>query len=180
MLYADLLRLTVLLAAAEATALAGVSLIAANRDGDTLLVILAVGWWFVAGMTGIALGREDRAAQAVGQALADSRTATSLPQETPGRIAFQRLWPIAAFAVFCGGVAWIWPQIPAIGAGYALLFSLAWRNREAAVLGIEDRDGVRFYVEPTSAMRPISLVRTPGLRRDRPTPGHPPPPAPSG
>ena len=50
----------------------------------------------------------------------------------------------------------------AVGAGYALLVALAWRTREAAVLAIEERDGVRFYVEPGSMMRPITLVRTPG------------------
>ena len=58
-----------------------------------------------------------------------------------------------------------------IGAGYALIVSLAWRTREAAVLAIEHRDGVKFYVVPNSALRPIELVRTPGLRSDRlPTP----------
>ena len=39
-----------------------------------------------------------------------------------------------------------------------------------------DRDGVRFYVEPGSAFQPVTLVRTPGLRRDRAPGGHPPPP----
>ena len=41
------------------------------------------------------------------------------------------------------------------------------RTHEAAVLGIEQRDGVKFYVVPNSALRPIELVRTPGLRSDR-------------
>jgi hypothetical protein len=166
MLYTDLLRLTVLLIGGEATALAGVTVIAANRSDDTLTMALAAGWWVVATMAGIAAGRPERAAQAVSQALAASRTATSLPADSPGRIAIQRLWPLAAFALVCAGLAWLWPQIAAIGTGYAILFSLQMRNREAAVLGVEDRDGVRFYVEPTSGLRPISLVRTPGLRRD--------------
>jgi hypothetical protein len=91
---------------------------------------------------------------------------TSLPAESPGRIALERLWPLGLFAIVCGGLAWIWPQVAAIGAGYAIGFSLAWRNREAFVLGVEDRDGVRFYVEPTSAFRPLQLVRTPGLSRE--------------
>ena len=67
----------------------------------------------------------------------------------------------------------------AIGTGYALLVALAWRTREAAVLGIEDRDGVKFFVEPTSALRPVQLVRTPGLGTDPVKPGHPPPPPPA-
>ena len=55
----------------------------------------------------------------------------------------------------------------AVGAGYALIVSLAWHTREAAVLGIEHRDGVKFYVVPSHALRPIELVRAPGLRGDR-------------
>ncbi len=43
---------------------------------------------------------------------------------------------------------------------------------------IEERDGVRFYVEPNSALEPIKLIRTPGLGRDRMPAGHPPPPPP--
>jgi hypothetical protein len=50
------------------------------------------------------------------------------------------------------------------------------RSREGAVTAIEDRDGGRFYVEPGSALEPVKLVRTPGLRRERPPPGSPPPP----
>jgi hypothetical protein len=180
MLYCDLLRLTVLLIAGEATALAGVTLISAKSHDDTLLLILSALWWLLAAVAGTVMGRDERTMRSVAKALAEARTATQLPLESPGRIAVERLWPLGAFALVCGGLAVLWPQIPAIGAGYALMFSLAWRNREAAVLGVEDRDGVRFYVEPTSAFRPVSLLRTPGLRRDRPTPGHPPPAAPSG
>ena len=31
---------------------------------------------------------------------------------------------------------------------------------------IEERDGVAFYVEPTSPLKPIKLIRAPGFRRD--------------
>ena len=111
------------------------------------------------------------------RALASARTATSLPTESPGRIAFLRLWPIGAFALVVGGLAWLFPQVAAVGAGFAILNALAWRNRERAVTAIEERDGVRFYVEPTSALQPIKLIRTPGLGRDRMPAGHPPPAA---
>ncbi len=112
------------------------------------------------------------------RALASARTATSLPVESPGRIAFQRLWPIGVFALVSAGLAWIWPQVAAVGAGYAILVALAWRRRDEAVTAIEERDGVRFYVEPSSAFSPVRLVRTPGLTRDRAPAGHPPPPPP--
>ena len=70
-------------------------------------------------------------------------------------------------AVTAGVLGVFFPGVAAIGAGYALLVSLALHTREAAVLAIEQRDGVRFYVVPSSALRPIQLVRTPGLQSDR-------------
>ena len=44
---------------------------------------------------------------------------------------------------------------------------------------IEERDGVRFYVEPSPAISPVHLIRTPGLYRDRPPSIKPPPPPPA-
>jgi hypothetical protein len=179
MLFVDLLRVTVLLVAGVATVLATVTVLVANQDVDYVAVAVAVGWWTVTAVLGIVLGRSPRAAESMSRVLAGARTTTSLPQDGPGRISFLRLWPIAASAVIAGGLGWLLPQVAAIGAGYAILVALMWRNREAAVSAIEERDGVRFYVEPSSAFEPIRLVRTPGLGRDRMPPGHPPPPPPA-
>lgn len=165
--FADLLRITVLLTGAEATALAAITAIAVNRDADTTTLIVAAVWWFLALTIGFWLGRPKRAADSLRDALAGARTATSLPPETPSRIALARLWPIALTAIGAGVLGAFFPGVAAIAAGYALLVSLAWHSREAAVLAIEQRDGVRFYVVPNSAFRPIQLVRTPGLRSDR-------------
>ncbi|HEX8690680.1 MAG TPA: hypothetical protein VF729_10610 [Solirubrobacterales bacterium] len=165
--YTDLLRVTVFLTGAEATALAAIAAIAANRDADTTTLLVAVSWWTIALLVGLWLGRPARAADGVRDALARARTATSLPDETPARIAAGRLWPVAATAILAGGLGALFPGVAAIGAGYALLVALAMRTREAAVLGVEQRDGVKFYVVPGSALRPIELVRTPGLRSDR-------------
>jgi len=176
MLFCDLLRSTVLLVAGVATALGAVTVIVANQDSDYTTLIVAGAWWLIAGILGAAFGRSPRAADAMSRTLASARTATSLPAESPGRIAFQRLWPIGLVALVSAGLAWIWPQVAAIGAGYAILVALAWRRREEAVAAIEGRDGTRFYVEPSSAFSPIRLVRTPGLTRDRAPSGHPPPP----
>jgi hypothetical protein len=176
MVYSDLLRLTVLLTGAMATALAAVGVIAANGEGDTTTLIVAGAWWVIAAAVGLYMGSPDRAAEGVRRALAGARVQTTLPVESPGRIAFSRLWPLALIAIVAAGVAWIWPPVPVIGAGYAILVALQWRSREAVVTGVEDRDGVRFYVEPSSAFEPVRLIRTPGLTRDRMPPGHPPPP----
>jgi hypothetical protein len=165
--YTDLLRLTVFLTGAEASALGAITAVAAGRDGDTTTVLVAAVWWTIAVALGLHLGRPPRAADGVRDALARASTATSLPPETPARIATSRLWPIGVTAIAAGALGVLFPGVAAIGAGYALLVALAMRTREAAVLGIEQRDGVKFYVVPTSALRPIELVRTPGLRSDR-------------
>ncbi len=165
--FTDLLRVTVLLVGGEATALAAIAAIAANRYGDATTLFVAAGWWLIALLVGLYLGRPSRAADGVRDALARASTATSLPPEPPARIAFARLWPIGLTAIVAGALGVFFPGVAAVGAGYALLVSLAWHTREAAVLAIEQRDGVKFYVVPNSALRPIELVRTPGLRSDR-------------
>lgn len=163
--YTDLLRLSVFITAAEATALGAITAVAANRDQETTIVLIAASWWLVSLAIGFWLSRPRRAADDVRDALARARTATSLPDQNPARIAFTRLWPIALTAIAAGVLGIFFPGVAAVGAGYALIVSLAWHTREAAVLGIEQRDGVKFYVVPSHPLKPIELVRTPGLRR---------------
>jgi hypothetical protein len=177
--FTDLLRVAVLLCAGEATALGAITALAAGRDDDTTTLVVAGAWWLAAIAIGLYLGRPARAADGVRSMLARARTATSLPEEAPERIVIARLWPIGVSALIAGGLGVFFPGVAAIGAGYALLVALAWRTREGAVQAIEERDGVRFYVEPGSALEPIRLVRTPGLGRDRVPAGHPPAPPPA-
>jgi hypothetical protein len=165
--YTDLLRVTVLLTGAEATALGAITAIAVARDDDSTALIVAAAWWLLACAIGSYLGRQSRAAEGVRDALAAARTATSLPSDQPSRIALARLWPIGVTAIAAGILGAFFPGVAAIAAGYALLVSLAWHSREAAVLAIEQRDGTKFYVVPNSALRPIQLVRAPGLRSER-------------
>jgi hypothetical protein len=51
-----------------------------------------------------------------------------------------------------------------VATGFAIIWALAWRRQASAVTAIEERDGARFYIEPTSPLRPIKLARTPGFR----------------
>jgi hypothetical protein len=177
MAFCDLLRMTVLLAAGAATVLAAVTVIAVSDGNDTLTIYVAAGWWTIALVGGFILGRPARAAEAMQPILAEARTATAMPEMgNPTRAALARLWPIGAFALVAGVLGFIFPGVAAIGAGFALAAALMWRSREGAVAAIEERDGIRFYVEPGSALQPVKLIRTPGLRRERPPPGHPPPP----
>ncbi|MFT3864090.1 MAG: hypothetical protein QM729_07450 [Solirubrobacterales bacterium] len=165
--YTDLLRLTVFVTGAEATALGAISAIAAGGEPSATTAIVAVAWWLIALILGFWLGRPERAREDMRDPLAKAKMATSLPSQSPTRIAIQRLWPIAVTAIIAGGLGLFFPGVAIIGTGYALIVSLSWHTREAAVQAIEERDGVRFFVVPGSALRPIKLVRTPGLRSDR-------------
>ncbi|MFN8215448.1 MAG: hypothetical protein U0R71_02525 [Solirubrobacterales bacterium] len=162
--YTDLLRVTVFLTGAEATVLGAISAIGANRENDTTTMLIAAGWWLVSIAIGFWLGRPARAREDMRDPLARARTATSLPSQAPARIAVGRLWPIALTAIVAGVLGLFFPGVAVIGAGYALIVSLAWHSREAAVLAIEQRDGVKFYVVPSPAWRAVELMRTPGLR----------------
>jgi hypothetical protein len=164
--YTDLLRVSVFLTAGEATVLGAMAALVAGRDPQPLTFVLAAAWWTIALIIGLYLGRPANAADGVRDALAKARLAHSLPPETPARIALGRLWPIGASAVVAGVLGIFFPGVAIVGAGYALLVCLAWRSHEAAVLGVEHRDGTKFYVVPNSGLKPVELVRAPGLRSD--------------
>jgi hypothetical protein len=165
--YTDLLRVTVFLSGAEATVLGTISAISVGGEPSSTTVIVALAWWAISLILGFWLGRPERAREDMRDPLARARLATSLPSQNPGRIAAQRLWPVALTAIIAGGLGLFLPGVAIIGTGYALIVSLAWHTREGAVQAIEERDGVRFFVVPSSALKPIQLVRTPGLRSDR-------------
>jgi hypothetical protein len=168
--YPDFLRIAVLLFAASATALAIVAIAGARAKDDTTLQYVALAWWATAAAAGAWVGRRHTANRATAKLLADARTTPLLPELQPGTILFNRLWWLLLFTIAAGGVAFLVPQVPAVGAGYALAFALAWRNHTAAVTAVEDRDGVRFYVEHNSPFKPTQLLRTPGFRKNEPSP----------
>ena len=45
--YTDLLRVTVFLTGAEATALGAITALGANRDSDTTTLLVAAAWWLI-------------------------------------------------------------------------------------------------------------------------------------
>lgn len=164
MRFAELLRTTVMLCAAAATLLAVVTVAGANENGNALLVPIVAGWWLIAAVAGVRIGRRDKTSRQIAVLLATARTQAMLPEINPGRIVLNRLWPIIVCTVGAGAVAFAYPQVPAIATGFAIIWALAWRRQSAAVVAIEERDGARFYVEHTSPLQPIKLVRTPGFR----------------
>jgi hypothetical protein len=169
MRFTDFLRASVLLFAGAATALAAVAIAGAQSKDDTSLLYIAVAWWAIGGVAGLWIGRRFETSQGIGRLLAEARHSPSLPEQEPGRTVINRLWPLIIAIAAAAGIAFLVPQVPAIGAGYALLSALAWRKQSRAVAAIEDRDGVRFYVERTPPLKPLQLVRTPWMRRIEPT-----------
>ena len=164
MRFSDFLRTTVLISAAAATALAAVSLAGANGTGDDLVIPVGAGWWVVAAVIGIMLGRRAETSPPIASLLANARTQSTLPELHPGRTVLNRLWPLLLSTIGAGALAFILPQVPAVATGFAIIWSLAWRRQASAVTAIEERDGARFYIERTSPLKPIRLVRTPGFR----------------
>jgi hypothetical protein len=164
MRFRDFLRTTVLISAAAASALAAVTVAGAGSASDDLLVPVAAGWWVVAGLVGAWLGRRAETSSPIASLLASARTQSSLPEVHPGRTLLNRLWPLLISTIGAGALAFVLPQVPAVATGFAIIWALAWRRQSSAVAAIEERDGVRFYIEPTSPFRPIRLARTPGFR----------------
>jgi hypothetical protein len=163
--YTDFLKATVLLTAGEGTALAAVTVAVVASRGSTTTLIFSLCWWVVAGAIGAWLGRRLQTTESIARLLASARSTTTLPEIRPAAVLFNRLWLLAVSAVVAAGTSWLFPQLAAVAAGGATLIALAWRKQERAVTAIEERDGVRFYVVPTSPFQAVELVRTPGLRR---------------
>ena len=155
-----------LAAAGAATALAAVTVAGAVNDTNQTLVPVIAGWWLAASLVGLWLGRGSRANRDIARLLTQARAASSLPEQRPGRVLVNRLWPLLVATVGAGALAFLAPQVPGVAAGFAIALSLSLRHQEKAVSAIEERDGVSFYVEPTSPLRPMQLVRTPGFRRN--------------
>jgi hypothetical protein len=166
--FVDFLRATVLLSAAAATALAIVTVLAAAPSTDAAIVPVSVGWWLLAAMIGLRLGRGAQVNPPIARLLGEARASTALPEYRPGATLLNRLWPLLLFTMAAGGLAFLAPQIPGIGAGFAIALALWWRRQDAAVAAIEERDGVRFHVLQTSPLRAIALARTPGFKALRP------------
>ena len=167
MRFVDFLRTTVLISAGAASALAAVTVAGAAGTGDGLVVPIGAGWWVLAALLGLWEGRRSEASSPIAALLANARMQSSLPEVNPSRTLMNRLWPLLVSTIGAGVLAFVLPQVPAIAAGFGIIWALAWRRQAAAVTAIEERDGARFYVVRNSPLRPIQLIRTPGFRSNR-------------
>jgi hypothetical protein len=161
----DFLRTAVLLFAGAANALAVVCILGAEVPEDRALLYLAFGWWVLAAAIGAFLGRHETVFGGIARLLASARATSALPELEPGAILLNRLWTLAAFTAVAGVTGFILPQVAATAVGFPLIAALALRRQADAVQAIEERDGVRFYLDRTPALRPTRLLRTPGLKK---------------
>jgi hypothetical protein len=168
MRFVDFLRATVLLSAGAATTLGVITIAAATHDQEDNAVLYAVIWWVLATLVGTFVGRRNEVNPPIARLLADSKAATTMPKVRPGSTMVNRLWPLLLVVVVAGGLSFLGPQIPGIATGFTIIWALAWRRQESAVQAIEERDGVTFFVERSSPVAPMQLIRSAGFRRERP------------
>jgi hypothetical protein len=168
--FADFLRATVMTSAAAATVLAAITVAAASSADDPLLVPFAASWWVISALVGGVIGRRGETSPPIASLLASARSTRALPEVHPGRVLLNRLWPLLLCTIAAAGLSLLFPQVAAIATGFGIIWALSWRRQDAAVVAIEGRDGVQFYVERTSPLRKIQLVRAPGFRSGSWTP----------
>lgn len=169
MRFREFLRAAVLLFGGAATALASVTALGVSRTQETAPLFLAAAWWSLAALAGIWVGRRPTTTPGIAGLLVDARRAQTLPEQEPGAVLFNRLWPLAVLVAVAGGVGFLAPQVSAVATGFCLLVALVWRNQSRAVAAIEGRDGVEFWFEKSSPFGSPKLLRLPGLRKIEPT-----------
>lgn len=168
MRFRDLLRVSVLLFGASATALAVVSVVSAAGEETNTLVYVATAWWCLATLAGLWLGRRPAATPGIATLLVEARRTNTLPELEPGTVMFNRLWPLIVLSLGSVIVGFFIPQVPVVATGYCLLVALLWRKQSRAVEAIEGRDGVEFWLDKTSPFGRPQLLRLPGLHRVEP------------
>ena len=166
MRFGDFLKATVLLSAASATLLAALTVIGISNSLDQTPAIVCAVWWVLATIIGTVMGAREDATGQIARLLAMARSEHMLPELHPARTMLNRLWPLLLATLGAGVLSVFLPQVGGIAAGFAIIWALAWRRQEAAVAAIEERDGARFYVDKTSPLGAMKLIRTPGFGGD--------------
>lgn len=163
MRYCDYLHSSVLLIGSAALALMLVSAGSLAWYGGSLMIALSVAWVLICLLCGLWLGRGDSVQESVHALLSKSRPEPIFPKIEPSAVLLTRLWPVLAITLAAAVSSYWFPQLAVAAAGYGLLWSLAWRRQSDAVLAIEERDLVHFWIVKGSPVRPPKLVRVPAM-----------------
>ncbi|HEY2719453.1 MAG TPA: hypothetical protein VGI52_07465, partial [Solirubrobacteraceae bacterium] len=73
-----------MLSAGAATALALVTVLAAGTSSEEVLLPVAVGWWILAALIGLRLGRRAETNPPIARLLAGAKASSALPEHHPG------------------------------------------------------------------------------------------------
>jgi hypothetical protein len=161
--FVDFLKATVMLSGGAATLLAALTVVSLSQEYDGTLVVFSALWWAGAVLIGLWLGRRAETSPPIRRLLLNARTQTTLPEMRPAWTLINRVWPLL-FATIGASILSVYePQVAAVASGFCIIWALAWRRQAGAVAAIEERDAVRFYIDRTSPMQPMRLVRTPGF-----------------
>lgn len=163
MRYCDYLHSCVLLIGSAALALLLVSAGSLAVFAGALTIWLSVGWIGICIAWGLWIGRADAIQESVRTLLSKSRPEPIFPRIDPPAVLLGRLWPVLAITLVAAVSSYWFPQLAIAAAGYGLLWSLAWRKQSDAVLAVEERDLVHFWIVRSSPLRPPKLVRVPAM-----------------
>lgn len=163
MRYCDYLHACVVLIASTALALIFISGGALWRDGGTFLVVFSVTWLSASILIGLWLGRDASVQEPLRVLLSRSRPEPIFPHIEPPVVLLSRLWPVLVIALLSAVTSYWFPQLAIAAAGYGIIWALAWRKQSDAVLAIEERDMVHFWIVRSSPFKPPKLVRVPAM-----------------
>jgi hypothetical protein len=159
MRYCDYLHTSVLMIGSSALALILISAGSLAADGGETMLILSGIWLAIAVLVGLWIGRGASVQEPVRALLSTSRPEPIFPLLEPAAVLLSRLWPVLAITLVAAISSYWFPQLAVAAAGYGLLWALAWRKQSDAVLAIEERDAVHFWIVKNSPLKPPKLVR---------------------
>lgn len=163
MRYCDYLHSCVLMIGSAALALLLVSAGTLAWYGSAMMIVLSGAWVVICVGCGLWLGRGASVQESVRQLISKSRPEPIFPKIEPSAVLLSRLWPVLAITLVAALSSYWFPQLAVAAGGYGLLWALAWRKQSDAVLAIEERDLVHFWIVRSSPMHPPKLVRVPAM-----------------
>lgn len=163
MRYCDYLHTCVLMIGSAALMLALVSAGSLVHYGSSMLALLSACWGVICIACGLWIGRGDAVQESVRALLSKSRPEPVFPKIEPPAVLLSRLWPVLAITLVAAISSYWFPQLSVAASGYGLLWALAWRKQSDAVLAIEERDIVHFWIVRSSPLQPPKLVRVPAM-----------------
>lgn len=163
MRYCDYLHASVLMIGSSALALVLIGAGSLAAYESTWMIYVSIAWLVICVCWGLWSGRGASVQESVRTLLSKSRPEPIFPKIEPPAVLLSRLWPVLAITLVSAISSYWFPQLAIVSAGYGLLWAVAWRRQADAVLAIEERDAVHFWIVKSSPLHPPKLVRVPAM-----------------